>query len=141
MLVGHGFKLAPSGVEFTATESCLGQPKLKMRYKVICGQKAFKVVPLRAIGLGNDNRGSPLGFEALEVLGSFFDVNLDGNEMFVDECGYLLVEVDLGIQPGASRSHRGGAEIEQNGLMLRLSLLQSLVGIAYPLQFSHGVNS
>ena len=123
MLLCRRFKLALSGIEFTPAESRLSQAKLKVCYKVICEQKALKAVALRGVRLGNDDCGSPLGFEALEVLRSLFNVNLDRNEMFVDESDYLLVRVNLGIQPSASASHRGGAEIEQDRLMLRLSLL------------------
>jgi len=50
-------------------------------------------------------------------------VNLDWNKVFVDEFTYLLVGINLGIQPGASPSHGCGAEIKQNGFMLSLRLL------------------
>jgi hypothetical protein len=35
------------------------------------------------------------------------------DEVLGDELGYLLVGIDLGIQPSTSPSHRRGAEVEQ----------------------------
>src|SRR5204862_4578332 len=75
MLACRRFELTLRGIKLTAAERCLGQPKLQVCYKVICGQKPLEPVPLRAVRLGNNHRWRPLGFETLEILRPFFDVD------------------------------------------------------------------
>jgi hypothetical protein len=49
-------------------------------------------------------------------------VNLYGNKILTDERRDLRIGIYFGIQPSASPSHRGGAEIEKNGFPLLGSL-------------------
>ena len=94
-------------------------------------------MPLRAVRLSHDQRRRPLGLETPEILRALLDVNLYRNEVLADELCHFLARIDLGIQPSASTSHRGGAEVEQRHLASRLGLLQALIGIAQPLNFRH----
>jgi hypothetical protein len=59
-------------------------------------------------------------------------VDARGNEIVRDEAGDALIRVDLGIQPSASPSHRGGAEVEQHRLSLRTCVFQHLIDIVAP---------
>lgn len=137
MLRGDRAETPPRVVEIAAAEGCLGQAKLKLGQEVIGREKALEAIAFRAVALSDDQRGRPLGFETLEILGSFFDMDFDGNEMLVDELTDLLVGVNLGVQPGASPSHRSGTEVEQQHFLLSLGQLQPLIRIAYPLNVSH----
>lgn len=127
------------GAELSSTEGGFGKAELEMGHIVVRRQEPFKAVTLSSVGLCQNDGGSPLSAEALEVLGALFDVNPDGNKVRGDELADLLLRVDLGIQPSTSPSHRRGAEIEQRHLMRRLGLLESLVRIAYPLNCGHRV--
>ena len=68
----------------------------------------------------------------MEVGGVFFDVRLKGQKILVDEGGNFPVSVGLGLQPSASASSRGGAEINKQRLFRRFRFGQSRVGILFP---------
>jgi hypothetical protein len=61
-----------------------------------------------------------------------FDVGFDRDEVLVDELGGLGVFVALGIQPSARASGGRGAEVQQDGLSLRLGVGQGLVYVLTP---------
>jgi hypothetical protein len=50
-------------------------------------------------------------------------VNASRQEILVDEFDHLLIRPHLGIQPSTATSHRRGAEIEENRLVLLLRFL------------------
>ena len=60
----------------------------------------------------------------LERFGILFHVNSRWQEVLVDEPNHPLIRPHLGIQPSTAASHRGGAEIEQNGLVLLLRFFE-----------------
>ena len=73
--------------------------------------------------------------ESFEALGLLFDVDLDRDEILTDEGRYAVIGVNLGFQPSAPRSHRGGAEIEEHRPVAFLSLRQGGIRIANPVYF------
>jgi hypothetical protein len=68
----------------------------------------------------------------VEVGGVFFDVRLKGQKILVDEGGNFIISIGLGLQPSASASGRGGAEINKQRLLRRFSLRERRVGILFP---------
>jgi hypothetical protein len=56
----------------------------------------------------------------MKIDGLFLDVDLDGNEVFIDESGDLRIGVDFGIQPSAGPSGGSGAEVQQQRFLLFL---------------------
>jgi len=54
-------------------------------------------------------------------------VHAGGKKILVDEANYALIRPHLGIQPSTATSHRRGAEVEENGLALRLCVLEDLI--------------
>jgi hypothetical protein len=74
----------------------------------------------------------------MKIDGVFFDVRLKGHEVFVDERRDFPVSVGFGFQPNACASSRGGAEINEQWFLCRLSLGQGCVCILFPLH-SHFV--
>jgi hypothetical protein len=63
----------------------------------------------------------------------FFDVRLDGHEVLVNEGSDFLVGVRFGLQPNASASSRGGAEINEQRFLRRLCFFECRVRIFVPL--------
>jgi len=59
-------------------------------------------------------------------------VNAHGNEVLRDETNDFLIGIDLGIQPSASRSHRGGAEVQKHHAPSTPGLFQRAIEIAVP---------
>jgi hypothetical protein len=68
----------------------------------------------------------------MEVGGVFFDVRLQGQKILVDEGRNFIVGIGLGLQPSASASSRGGAEINKQRLFRRFSLCERRIGILFP---------
>jgi hypothetical protein len=68
----------------------------------------------------------------VEVGGVFFDMRLKGQKILVDEVGNFPVSIGLGLQPSASASSRGGAEINKQRLLRRFRFGQRRVGILFP---------
>ena len=73
-------------------------------------------MPFRAVWLSQNQSWCPLRLKAAKVMGSLLDMNFDGNEMLADKVCDVLLGINLGIQPGASASHRRSAEIKQHHL-------------------------
>jgi hypothetical protein len=73
-----------------------------------------------------------LGAEALESSRVFLHMYFDGYKPFVDKSGNSRIGINLGIQPGASPSHWGGAEIQKHGTVLLFPLCQAGVHIGFP---------
>src|SRR5262249_11303603 len=65
------------------------------------------------------------------------DVDPDREEVLGNGAGHVFVGIDLGFQPSASASGRGGAEIHEDRLLFGFRLRQSLVRVARPLN-GHG---
>jgi hypothetical protein len=55
-----------------------------------------------------------------------------GQKVFVDELGDALIGIDLGIQPGTSRSHRRGAEIEEGVPPAGAGFVEDVVDVVPP---------
>jgi hypothetical protein len=72
---------------------------------------------LDAFRIEDQQRGRPLGAVSLpepaKVLRLILHMHPSRNEVLGYEPGNLLVGIDLGIQPSTSRSHRRGAEVQQ----------------------------
>src|SRR5207249_11817864 len=94
------------------------QNELQERKEIVGRKETLEAVTFGAVCIRHDQGGRPLGFEALEILRAFLDVDLNGYKVLTNEPAHLLLRVNLGIQPSASRSHGRGAEIKQNHLVL-----------------------
>jgi hypothetical protein len=81
--------------------------------KIIGRQEAFDSMPFSFEMIFNQNCRGPLSAKTLEYFRLFFDVDFDRNEVIRNELNDFSIRIYLGIQPGTSRSHRGGAEIKQ----------------------------
>jgi hypothetical protein len=92
---------------------------------------------LGAVRVEDEERRRPLRVEPLERLGLLLDVSARGNEALGDEGGDLRIGVDLGIQPSACPSHRGGAEVEEQRALTLLRLAKRRIDVSTPLDF-HG---
>jgi len=87
---------------------------------------------LASFGIEDDSGGGPLGAESLERLGLFLDVDFDGDKVAADEVSDALIGVNLGFQPSATRSHRGGAEVEKSRLFALAGIRERGVNISNP---------
>jgi hypothetical protein len=92
----------------------VGQAEPQLRQEVGSGQIPFEAVPLGTVRIENEDRRRPLGVETLEHLRLLLGVGTVRDEVFRDERRDLGIGVDLGIQPSACPSHRGGAEVEKH---------------------------
>jgi hypothetical protein len=108
------------------------QPQPKLRQKVIRRQIARELVPLLALGAQDEQGRRPVHLEPVKGGGLLFDVDFDGNEVLVYEVGDPRVRIDLGIQPSAGPSSRGGAEVQQQGLVFLLGPRQGGIYILGP---------
>jgi hypothetical protein len=63
----------------------------------------------------------------------FFDVSLDGHKVLVDEGRDFRISVRLGLQPSTCASSRGGAEVNEQRFLRRLTFDQRRVRILVPL--------
>lgn len=64
-------------------------------------------------------------------------MNARGKKVLTYEFDHARVRPHLGIQPSTATSHRRGAEIEEDGLVLLLRFLEDSVYIVIELDF-HG---
>jgi hypothetical protein len=71
--------------------------------------------------------------EASEILRILFDVNAEGNKIFVDERRQTGVFVRLVFEPLTGPSGRSRAEIYQQRFFLLFGLRQSFVGVFDPI--------
>jgi len=88
------------------------------------------------VRIHRDDRWRPHGVEPLEIGGVLFDVRFERYEMLMDELRHSGIGVRLGFQPSAAASGRGGAEVDEKGLVLAFSLRERSVGVSDPL-YSH----
>gem|GEM_PF-52417 len=88
---------------------------------------------LLSFGIQDDAGWRPLCAEALERLGLFLDVDLDGEKVAADEVSDAVIGVNLGFQPSATRSHGCGAEIEKSRLFALARLRERGVNISNPI--------
>jgi hypothetical protein len=89
------------------------QPEPHLREVVIGGEETLDPMTLVPVAVHDQDGGCPLRAEPLEGGRVLFHMRADGDEVLGDEAGNLGIRVNLGIQPSASPSHRGGAEVEQ----------------------------
>jgi hypothetical protein len=68
----------------------------------------------------------------MEPGGIFLDVDRNGYKSLIDEGCKLRVTVRFGFQPSACPSSRSGAEVNQYGLVLALSLVERSVYVFVP---------
>src|SRR4030081_556600 len=72
---------------------------------------------------------------SLERFASILYVHTAGEKILIDEAHNPLVRPHLGIQPSTATSHRGGAEVQQYGLPLRLGILENLIHVVAEIDF------
>ena len=92
-------------------------------------------MPFNSVRIEYQHSGCPQRIETVEVGGMFFDVCLEWDEVFVDECRDLIVAVRLGFQPSTSTSGRRRAEIDEQGFLVVFCFGECRVGISYPIYF------
>jgi len=63
----------------------------------------------------------------------FLDVRFDRKEIFIDEGRDFIVGIGFGLQPNARASSRSSAEVEQQGLLVRLCLTECRIHVFVPL--------
>ncbi len=95
----------------------MSEPELELGKKVVWRQEPLELIPFGAVGIEHLDRRRPLSTEALKCLRLFFDVDLYGQEIVLDEGLDARVGIHLGIQPSASPSHWSGIEIQQQGAL------------------------
>ena len=123
--------------EVLTLELNLPQSQFQLRQKIVSGKEALDPMPLDAVGVEDDLRGRPLRVESIEDRLLLLDVRMEGDEPRRDALRDLGVRVDLGFQPSATRSHGGGAEVEEDRLARGPRLLQRRVDILQPRNLSH----
>src|SRR6266850_7872992 len=103
----------------------------QLRQQVIRGKETLNAVLRDAVRIEQQNRRGPRRpeprAEALEGLSFVLHVYAGGKKVLVDEADDTLIRPHLGIQPSTATSHRRGAEVEENGLALRLCVLEDLI--------------
>ncbi len=119
-------------VKVLLCERDVGQRELELSQEIRNRQEAFELMPLHARGIERHDGGGPLGAETLEIIRTFFDVDLYRNEVFGDEGDDTGIGIDLGIQPSASTSHRRGREIKQHRLIAITGFSQRSIRIFVP---------
>jgi hypothetical protein len=129
------------GPEVLMLEGQLAQTEFQLGQKVVDRKEAFDAVPLDTLRIEEELGRRPEGLEPFEGLGLSLYVSLDRNEIPGDGVNDVLIGVNLGLQPSTSRSHRGGAEIEQDRLLFGPGFRQSRVHIGQPLYGVHPTSS
>ncbi len=110
----------------------MGEPKLELGEEVVGRQKSLELMTLCAVRVEKLHGRGPLRSKSLKRFWLLLDVNLDGNEILIDEFLHARVGVNLGIQPGASPSHWGGIEIQQQMALFCLRIRQCFINILSP---------
>ncbi len=123
--------------ELAVREGHLGQTELELGEKVIDREKTLKAMLFFPLRIQDDSCGRPLGAESLEALGLLLDVDLHRDKVLTDELRDPVIGVNLGLQPSAPRSHRGGTEIKEDRPPAPLCFRQSGIGITNPVDV-HG---
>jgi hypothetical protein len=72
---------------------------------------------------------------ALEGIRIVFDVHTRRQKVLVHEADNALIRPHLGIQPSTASSHRGGAEIQEDGFVLLLPFLEDGIYVVTELDF------
>src|SRR5205823_13987155 len=103
--------------------------EMKLRQKVVVGEKAFDAMALAAARVEDQDGRCPVDVKASHGLGMLLHVETRGDELVVDEPLDARVGIHLGFQPSASPSHWCGGEIEQQRLAALFGLGQRLSGI------------
>jgi hypothetical protein len=110
----------------------MSEAELELRQEVGRGQIALDTMPLGAAGIEDEDGRCPLGAEAIERIGLLLDVGTGRNEVFRDERRDLRIGVDLGFQPSAGPSHRGGGEVEEQRPSGLFGLVKRCVDVSLP---------
>jgi len=71
----------------------------------------------------------------MEIRGMLFNMRGERHQVIVDEPRGLIVLVRFGFQPNTSTSSRCGAEIDQQGFLVRLRFRERRVCIFQPIYF------
>jgi hypothetical protein len=69
----------------------------------------------------------------MEVDGVFLDVCFDRQEILINEGRDFIIGIGFGLQPNARTSSRRSAEVEQQGLLVSLSLSECSINVFGPL--------
>jgi hypothetical protein len=91
-----------------------GKAEFQAGAKFAVREITLEALSLDALRVKNKHRGSPQHVKTMKVGGTFFDVCLDGHEVFTDECRGRFVCVGFGFQPNAPASDRRRAKIDQD---------------------------
>ncbi len=105
---------------------------MQLGEEILDREKALEAMLLFPLGIQDDPRGSPLGPESFEALRLLFYVDFYRNEILTDESGNAVIGVNLGFQPSTPRSHRSGAEVQEDRPPALFRLRQRGIGIANP---------
>ena len=92
-------------------------------------------MPFNSVRIEYQHSGCPQRVETVEVGGMFFDVCLEWDEVFVDECRDLIVAVRLGFQPSTCASGWSGAEVDEQRLLLSFRFRECRVSVCQPMYF------
>lgn len=127
----------PLGVgELPALEAHLRDTELELREEVVGGEEALDPVALGPGRIEHEDGRRPLRVVALAKPDEGFrviaHVKARGDEVLGDQLRHALIGVHLGIQPSTASSHRGGAEVEQDGLAGRARFTEDGVDIVAP---------
>lgn len=132
-VIGDDRGVAAFGVgPFLITESDAGQSHFEKGVKLVSWKIAFQSPTLLAIRVEDQNGRCPERVKAAKVLRVLFDVNAEGDKIFVDERRQTGVFVRLLFEPQTGSSIRCRAEIYKQRLALSLCFLQRLVGVFCP---------
>lgn len=96
-------------------------------------------MPLGAARIKDEEGRRPLHAETLERLGLLLRVRPGRDEILGDEGRDVGVGVDLGFQPSACPSHRGGGEVEEQRPAGLARLTKRCVDISMPIDFHGGL--
>ena len=124
----------------------LGMAKAEheLRQQVLGWQEPLYAVSLGTTRIDDEQSGGPLCAiplpEASEIFGLVLHMDARRDEVIRDKSGYLLIGIDLGIQPSASRSHWCGAEVQQQVAGRCPCILQRFVDILSPVDL-HDISS
>ena len=69
----------------------------------------------------------------MEVSGVFLEVRCYRKEILINESRDFIVVIRFGLQPNTSASSRRGAEVEQQGFLVSLCLIERSIYVFVPL--------
>ena len=104
--------------EITGRECRLSESELDLRQKLVSRKITLEAVSLHALRVRDDDGRCPLHAESLKALWIVLNMTLDRNVILADEVADPRIRIYLGLQPSTTPSHRSGAEIEKQRLVV-----------------------